>query len=245
MKPRFQLFAAGACLNDGEPGGWIFRIVHPKSGTTINRSGAITCGTTLLRTQMFAVVRGLERIKQKSKVELFSLIGGELAEGLPNWKKDRHHIENEDLWARLEKLCGKTGHVVEIGEADLKSITAVAEKIAITLSWQRGLPILPRTEWPNEKPPQEEFFKKFEEMKRRRELRDKQLFVLQSADGDFVSRVDDDGHSTVCGPHFVFTKDRDKARVFRYDELWRTSDLASQFAEGFSGSRSRRITVTL
>jgi hypothetical protein len=58
-------------------------------------------------------------------------------------------------------------------------------------------------------------------------------------------RVDDDGHSTVCGPHFVFTKDRDKARVFRYDELWRTSDLASQFAEGFPGSRSRRITITL
>ena len=253
MKPRFQLFAAGACLNDGEPGGWIFRIVHPKSGTTVSRSGAITCGTTPLRTQMFAVVRGLERIKQKSKIELFSPIGGELAEGLPNWKKDRHHIENEDLWARLEKLCGKNGHVVEIGEADLKGVTAVAEKIAITLSWQRGLPLLsdvPRfsspLEWqrslfegsPVEKPPLKEFLEKFKEIKSHREWRDKQLFVLQDADGDFVSRVESDEYSTTCGLHFIFTKDPNEARIFRYSEL------PKEFTEGFPGGRTRRVTPT-
>jgi hypothetical protein len=220
----------------------------------------VFCGTTLPRMQMLAVVIGLERIKQKSKVELFSPIGGELAEGLPNWKKDRHRIKNEGLWIRLEKLCGRTGHVVEVGEADLSGVMAVAEKIAITLSWQRGLPLLPYIpqfnspqEWQQslfdgasvQKPSLKEYLQKFEDLKRRREEKDKQFFVLQDADGDFVRAVESDEASSVCGPHFLFTRDPDKARIFRYSELWGTGDLAAQFNQGFSGAKARRVTPIL
>jgi hypothetical protein len=113
------------------------------------------------------------------------------------------------------------------------------------VSWQRGLPILPRTEWSNEKPPLKEYLQKFEDLKRRREEKDKQFFVLQDADGDFVAMVESDEASAVCGPHFIFTKDPDKARIFRYSELWRTGDLAAQFSQGFSGAKARRITPIL
>jgi ribonuclease HI len=248
-KPHFQLHAAGACLNDFEPGAWAFLLIHPKSGAKVRRSGAIFNSTTFQRAQMLAVVEGLERVPRKSQIEVFSPIGEELAARLPKWKKHRYAIENEDLWARLEKLC--KDHTVTVNKRldgeKTKRVMVLADEIAISLSWRWGLPVLPKTQmdFPEEKQPLEVFLKKFEDMKRRREelKLNQRFYVLQTREKDFVCDVMTDGKLSSCGPHFCFTKDPEKARVFRYDELFGTSDLATQFAKGFSGGQSRRIQL--
>ena len=116
--PEVQLFTDGACSGNPGPGGWAFILRHPVSGKEIERSGGER-ETTNNRMELMAVIQGLEALKRRTNVELFTdstYVGKGLTDWLPKWKangwkrreRDRWvAVKNEELWRRLDQLLAK------------------------------------------------------------------------------------------------------------------------------------------
>jgi ribonuclease HI len=116
-----QLFTDGGCSGNPGPGGWAFVLKHPASGKELERAGAER-ETTNNRMELTAVIRGLEALKRRTRVELVSdseYVGRGLSEWMPKWKangwrrregKQFKPVKNEDLWRRLDALLNQ--HVV-------------------------------------------------------------------------------------------------------------------------------------
>lgn len=110
--PHVLLFTDGACSGNPGPGGWAFVLRHPATGSTIERSGG-EAETTNNRMEMTAVIRGLEALTRRSRVELWSdseyVIKG-LREWLEGWKARgwktaaKKPVKNVDLWEELDDL---------------------------------------------------------------------------------------------------------------------------------------------
>ena len=116
--PEVQLFTDGGCSGNPGPGGWAFVLRHPASGKEIEGSGGQR-ETTNNRMEMTAVIRGLEKLKRSTHVELITdsvYVGKGISEWMPKWKangwrrragKNWAEIKNEDLWRQLDQLLGK------------------------------------------------------------------------------------------------------------------------------------------
>lgn len=116
--PDVHLFTDGACSGNPGPGGWAFILRHPATGKELDRCGAEEI-TTNNKMELTAVVRGLEALKRRSYVELFTdsvYVGKGISEWLPKWKangwrrKERNKlvpIANEALWRELDALLAK------------------------------------------------------------------------------------------------------------------------------------------
>ena len=116
--PEVQLFTDGGCSGNPGPGGWAFLLRHPASGKEMEGSGAER-ETTNNRMEMIAAIRGLEKLKRPTRVELITdsvYVGKGISEWLPKWKangwrrrvgKQSADIKNEDLWRRLDQLLAK------------------------------------------------------------------------------------------------------------------------------------------
>jgi ribonuclease HI len=131
--PEVQLYSDGACSGNPGPGGWAFLLVHPKTGKSLEKSGAER-ETTNNRMELQAVIEGLATLKRPTRVELFTdsvYVGKGLTEYLPKWKANGWRrkegtkflpIKNEELWRRLDELlamhqikytrvAGHSGHI--------------------------------------------------------------------------------------------------------------------------------------
>ena len=131
--PEVQLYSDGACSGNPGPGGWAFLLVHPKTGKSLEQSGAER-ETTNNRMELQAVIEGLSTLKRPTRVELFTdsvYVGKGLMEYLPKWKANGWRrkegtkfvpIKNEELWQKLDELiachqlkytrvAGHSGHV--------------------------------------------------------------------------------------------------------------------------------------
>ncbi len=116
--PSVHLFTDGACSGNPGPGGWAFILRHPASGKELEQAGGER-DTTNNRMELKAVVRGLEALKSKSHVELFTdsvYVGKGISEWLPKWKangwrrregKRWASIANEELWRELDALIAR------------------------------------------------------------------------------------------------------------------------------------------
>jgi ribonuclease HI len=113
-----HLFTDGACSGNPGPGGWAFILRHPASGKELEQSGGERESTNN-RMELTAVVRGLEALKRRSRVMLFTdsvYVGKGISEWLPKWKangwrrkdgKKLVPIANEELWRELDTLLAK------------------------------------------------------------------------------------------------------------------------------------------
>lgn len=109
------LFTDGACSGNPGPGGWAYILQHPASGREVENSGGERM-TTNNRMELMAVIRGLEALKRRSRVELWSdsqyVLKG-LKEWLAGWKAkgwktaSKAPVKNVDLWQELDELKGK------------------------------------------------------------------------------------------------------------------------------------------
>jgi len=118
MAAEVELYTDGACSGNPGPGGWAFILKHPASGKEVEDFGGEP-HTTNNRMELVAVVRGLERLKRPSAVELFTdsvYVGQGLSEWLPKWKArgwkrkvkgKLEPVKNEDLWRQLDELAGR------------------------------------------------------------------------------------------------------------------------------------------
>jgi ribonuclease HI len=116
--PIVHLFTDGACSGNPGPGGWAFILRHPASGKELEHFGAEPLSTNN-RMELTAVVRGLETLKCRSQVELFTdsvYVGKGISEWLTKWKangwrrKERNKlvpIANEELWRALDRLLAQ------------------------------------------------------------------------------------------------------------------------------------------
>ncbi len=116
--PRVHLFTDGGCSGNPGPGGWAFILRHLASGKEMERAGAERVSTNNAM-ELTAVVRGLEQLKTRCHVELFTdsvYVGKGLTEWMPKWKANGWRrregsswkpVKNEDLWRELDELAAK------------------------------------------------------------------------------------------------------------------------------------------
>ncbi len=113
-----EIYTDGGCEPNPGAGGYGVVLVHPKKRA--EASGGFR-KTTNNRMEIFAVIAGLEMLKQRCKVTLFSdsqYVVESMSQGwAATWKKKNwwrgktERVPNRDLWERLLALCEK--HQVE------------------------------------------------------------------------------------------------------------------------------------
>jgi len=117
MTGTIRIYTDGACRGNPGPGGWGALLVH---GTTEKELWGGETLTTNNRMELTAAIRGLEALKRRCKVDLYTdsqYVRNGIREWLPQWKKrdwktaDKKPVKNKDLWERLDALV--TGHEIE------------------------------------------------------------------------------------------------------------------------------------
>jgi len=116
--PRVHLFTDGGCSGNPGPGGWAFILRHLASDKEMEKSGAEKTSTNNAM-ELTAVIRGLEALKTRCHVELFTdsvYVGKGLTEWMSKWKangwrrlegKSWKPVKNEELWRELDQLAAK------------------------------------------------------------------------------------------------------------------------------------------
>jgi ribonuclease HI len=118
-----QLFTDGACWPNPGPGGWACILRHPESLTEMELSGSDPDSTNN-RMEMQAVISGLEALKRKTRVAVYS-DSAYVIQGATNWMKSwkktnwkrtetkkinnkkttlKVDVKNIDLWKRISQL---------------------------------------------------------------------------------------------------------------------------------------------
>jgi ribonuclease HI len=107
-----DVYADGACKGNPGPGGWG---VVLRAGTRERELRGAEAGTTNNRMELTAVIRGLEALKDRRRVRVYTdsqYVQKGISEWIHSWKRrgwltaDRKPVKNADLWRRLEALAG-------------------------------------------------------------------------------------------------------------------------------------------
>lgn len=113
MTDVVRIYTDGACKGNPGPGGWGALLrwgAHERELYGGERS------TTNNRMELTAVIRALEALKRRSRVEVYTdseYVKNGITEWLPNWKRrgwktaDRKPVKNLDLWQALDALAAK------------------------------------------------------------------------------------------------------------------------------------------
>ena len=106
-----EIYADGACKGNPGPGGW---------GVLLRAGGAERelfggeAHTTNNRMELTAVIRGLEALKRRCRVRLYTdsqYVQKGISGWIHDWKRrawrtaDRKPVKNVDLWQRLDELA--------------------------------------------------------------------------------------------------------------------------------------------
>lgn len=113
-----QLYTDGACSGNPGPGGWAFVLRDKRTRKEMEGSGGQS-ETTNNQMEMTAVIKGLEALKRRCHVHLYSdskyVLQG-LQEWMPGWKKrgwvrieggQKKPVKNVELWQQLDALIVK------------------------------------------------------------------------------------------------------------------------------------------
>ena len=105
---QVTIYTDGACKKNPGPGGWGCILIYGDTEKSL-------CGgdleTTNNRMELMAAIRGLETLKSKCQVELFTdskYVKDGISQWIHNWKKrnwrkaDGKPVLNADLWQRLD-----------------------------------------------------------------------------------------------------------------------------------------------
>jgi ribonuclease HI len=112
-----EIYADGACKGNPGPGGWGVLL---RSGDSERELYGGERDTTNNRMELTAVIRGLEALKRRCKVRLYTdsqYVQKGISSWIHDWKRrawrtaDKKPVKNVDLWQRLDELAGE--HEVE------------------------------------------------------------------------------------------------------------------------------------
>jgi ribonuclease HI len=112
-----RLYSDGACLGNPGPGGYGAILVYNAAEKELSGGARLTTNN---RMELLGVIRGLEALKERCSVSVFSdseyvvraiQLGWASSWRANGWrKKDKKPALNADLWSRLLDLCN--GHEV-------------------------------------------------------------------------------------------------------------------------------------
>ena len=111
-----EIFADGACRGNPGPGGWAAILRHRRVEKELSGS---ELHTTNNRMEMLAAIMGLEALKRRCRVRLYSdsqYLRDGITKWIDNWKRrgwrtaDNRPVKNQDLWQRLDRAAA--GHEV-------------------------------------------------------------------------------------------------------------------------------------
>ncbi len=117
MSQPLRIYTDGACRGNPGPGGWGALLVAGDREKELWGGERLTTNN---RMELTAAIRGLEALKRRCKVDLYTdsqYVRNGIREWLAQWKKrgwktaDRKPVKNQDLWERLDELV--TGHDIE------------------------------------------------------------------------------------------------------------------------------------
>ncbi len=109
-----EIFTDGACSGNPGPGGW--GALLRWRGTERELSGGDPA-TTNNRMEMMAAIQGLESLKRRSRVDIYTdstYVRDGITKWIHGWKRNgwktaaKKPVKNEDLWRRLDGIV--TGH---------------------------------------------------------------------------------------------------------------------------------------
>ncbi len=139
--PRVEIFTDGACRGNPGPGGWAAVL---RSGGHEKEISGCELATTNNRMELTAAIKGLEALKKRSRVTLYTdsrYVMDGLQLWLPRWKangwktSDKKPVKNAELWRALDEAAqrhdvvwrwvqGHSGHI-ENERADLLARSAI------------------------------------------------------------------------------------------------------------------------
>jgi ribonuclease HI len=108
-----RIYTDGACKGNPGPGGWGALL---RSGAHERELFGGERETTNNRMELTAVIRALEALKRRSRVEVYTdseYVKNGITEWLANWKRrgwktaDRKPVKNVDLWQALEAAAAR------------------------------------------------------------------------------------------------------------------------------------------
>jgi ribonuclease HI len=108
-----RIYTDGACKGNPGPGGWGALL---RSGAHERELFGGEHETTNNRMELTAVIRALEALKRRSRVEVYTdseYVKNGITEWLANWKRrgwktaDRKPVKNVDLWQALEAAAAR------------------------------------------------------------------------------------------------------------------------------------------
>jgi ribonuclease HI len=111
-----EIFTDGACSGNPGPGGWAAILRHRRVEKELSGSEP---HTTNNRMEMLAAIMGLEALKRRCRVRLYSdsqYVRDGITKWIGGWKRrgwrtaDNQPVKNIDLWQRLDRAAA--GHEI-------------------------------------------------------------------------------------------------------------------------------------
>jgi ribonuclease HI len=108
-----EIFTDGACRGNPGPGGWGVILRFKENEKELWGGEA---ATTNNRMELLAVIRGLEALKRRSRVRVFTdslYVQKGISQWIHDWKRrgwrtaDKKEVKNQDLWRELDELAAK------------------------------------------------------------------------------------------------------------------------------------------
>ena len=108
-----EIFTDGACRGNPGPGGWGAILRYKEKEKELWGGEA---ATTNNRMELMAVIRGLEALKRRSQVRVYTdsqYVQKGISAWIHDWKKrgwrtaDKKPVKNEDLWRELDGLAAQ------------------------------------------------------------------------------------------------------------------------------------------
>jgi ribonuclease HI len=108
-----EIFTDGACRGNPGPGGWAAILRY--RGSEKELTGSVP-DTTNNRMEMLAAIMGLEALKRRCRVRLYSdsrYLRDGIGEWIHGWKRrgwrtaDNRPVKNIDLWQRLDSVAAR------------------------------------------------------------------------------------------------------------------------------------------
>jgi len=113
MSDAVTLYTDGACRGNPGPGGWGVLMRSGKHEKTLHGGER---DTTNNRMELMAAIAGLESLKRRCKVDLYTdsqYVRKGITEWIHGWKRNgwktasKQPVKNKDLWQRLDEQIGK------------------------------------------------------------------------------------------------------------------------------------------
>jgi ribonuclease HI len=147
--PQVEIYTDGACSGNPGPGGWAALLRYGSYEKMI--SGAEP-QTTNNRMEMMGVIAGLESLRKRSRVKVFTdsqYVWRGAKDWLPGWKSRgwlgsaRKPIANVDLWKRIDQIM--SAHQIEwfwvrghSGHVENERVDYAAREAIKTLNVSKG-----------------------------------------------------------------------------------------------------------